>query len=79
MTVIGIDDAMETWKQGKDLESWPSVKEAAAQFNGSIKTFVETMKYEGMEIILNLVSESDESLIYVTWVDGTETFDILAS
>lgn len=79
MTVIGIDDAMETWKQGKDLESWPSVKEATAQFNGSIKTFVETMKYEGMEIILNLVSEDDESLIYVTWVDGTETFDILAS
>lgn len=79
MTVSGIDDAMENWKQGKDLESWPSVKEAAAQFNGSIKTFVETMKYEGMEIILNLVSETDETVIYATWVDGTETFDILAS
>ena len=79
MTVSGINDAMETWKQGKDLESWPSVKEAAAQFNSSIKTFVETMKYDGMEIILNLVSEADETVIYVTWVDGIETFDILAS
>ena len=79
MTVNGIDDAMGNWQQGKDLESWPSVKEAAAQFNGSIKTFAETMKYEGMEIILNLVSEADETVIYVTWVDGTETFDILAS
>ena len=79
MTVSGIDDAMENWQQGKDLESWPSVKEAAAQFNGSIKSFAETMKYEGMEIILNLVSEADETVIYVTWVDGTETFDVLDS
>ena len=80
LTVAGIDDAMENyWKVGKDLESWPSVKDATAQFNGNIKDFADSMKYEGMEIILNLVSEADETVIYATWVDGAETFDILNS
>ena len=80
LTVAGIDDAMENyWKVGKDLESWPSVKDATAQFNGNIKDFADSMKYEGTEIILNLVSEADETVIYATWVDGAETFDILNS
>lgn len=80
LTVAGIDDAMENyWKVGKDLESWPSVKDATAQFNGNIKYFADSMKYEEMKIILNLVSEADETVIYATWVDGTETFDILNS
>lgn len=80
ITLKGMDKVIPQFEGdgiSDDGTKWDDFKNAVFQYYAPMETLKSTFNLD-VEIVLNLSSDTDDSVAYVTWVDGIETYDVFA-